>query len=70
MAARSLSPSTVAEKLCVSRVANPPSHLEEKYGMIDKVMQKIQQWSPKVVETERRGLINSTIAILCPAGLR
>jgi len=51
-------------------VANPPSHLEEKYGMIDKVMQKIQQWSPKVVETERRGLINSTIAILCPAGLR
>jgi len=57
----------MAEKVCVLREANPPAHPEGEYGRIDKVMQRSEQGSPKVMVTERRGWVTSTIAILCPA---
>ncbi len=65
-AARSPPPSTVAEKVCLWREANRPSHPEGKYRKTDKVMQRNEQGSPKVEVTERRGWVTSTIAIFMP----
>jgi len=56
----------VAEKVCVLREANPPSHPEGNQGKTDMVIERNEQGSPKAVITEIRGWNPSFAAILMP----
>ena len=59
-------PSTVAEKVCILREANPPSHPGGNWEKTDKVMQRDEEGPPKVVIIERRGCISNIITIFIP----
>jgi len=56
----------VAEKICVSREVNPPSHPERNEGKTDMVIERNEHGSPKTVLTEIWGWNLSFAAILMP----